>query len=225
MIREPFTYRFLHMLGQYGIDEVLDVGANVGQFGIALRRGGYRGRIVSVEPLREAFGQLQQTARADPRWVAERTGVSRTPGTLTMNVSANSVSSSALPILDRHTTAAPQSGYVGSEVVPATTVDDLVGRHAITPERALLKLDVQGFEMTVLEGAAETLSSFGVVRTEMSLVPLYEGQVLLPALVEFLGANGFDLWLVERGFFEPATRRMLQVDGIFVNRGIEPVAR
>jgi FkbM family methyltransferase len=218
LVREPFGYRFLHALREHGIDEVIDVGANVGQFGAALRSHGFGGRIVSAEPLAAAFERLAARAATDDAWIVERTAVSNAAGTLTMNVSANSVSSSPLPILERHTTAAPRSQYVGSEEVPATTVDELVARHALAPERTLLKLDVQGYEMSVLEGAGKTLPHLAAVRTEMSLVPLYDGQVLMPELVTFLGDHGFDLWQVERGFTEPDTRRTLQLDGIFFRR-------
>lgn len=216
--RENFRHRFVFALRQHAIRSVLDIGANTGQFARALRRAKYQGDIVSVEPLQAAFDALLENSRSDPRWTAERAAVSAEPGTLTMNVSANSVSSSALPMLDRHTAAAPGSRYIASEDVVATTVDELVTRHALEPESTLLKIDVQGFERAVLDGAADTLPRFGAVRTEMSLVPLYDGQPLLPEIVERLAGRGLDLWFVEPGFAEPGTRRLLQLDGVFFRR-------
>jgi hypothetical protein len=79
----------------------------------------------------------------------------------------------------------------------------------------MLKIDVQGYERAVLDGAAKTLSSFRGVRTEMSLVPLYKGQALMPEVMGRLGQHGFELWLVDPGFTEPDTRRLLQLDGVF----------
>jgi FkbM family methyltransferase len=216
--RENFRHRFVFALHQHAVTAVLDVGANTGQFAQALRRAKYAGDIVSVEPLSAAFEVLRRNAERDPHWTAERAAVSDRPGTLTLNVAANSVSSSALPILDRHTSAAPASRYVTSEEVEATTVDELVARHALVPETTLLKIDVQGYEQSVLDGAAETLSRFGAVRTELSLVPLYDGQALLPEIVERLGRHGLELWFVEPGFTEPGTRRLLQLDGMFFRR-------
>jgi FkbM family methyltransferase len=213
--RETFKRHFVHALQEHGIDTALDIGANTGQFGAALRRAGFTGRIVSVEPLAAAYERLAAVSAHDAGWTTERAGVGAEPGTLTINVAGNSVSSSVLPMLDRHAAAAPRSAYVATEQVPATTVDELVKRHDIEPERALLKIDVQGYEMPVLRGATGTLDRFAAVRTEMSLVALYEGQALLPDVLAELDRHGLELWTIERGFVEPATGRLLQTDGVF----------
>lgn len=216
--RDTFKHRFVYQLHQQRVDAVLDIGANTGQFGRLLRQSGFAGRIHSVEPLQRAYDRLAATARADERWTAQRAAVGATAGTLTMNVSDNSVSSSVLPMLDRHEAAAPSARYVAQEEVPAVTVDDIVAEHGLTPERTLLKIDVQGYEKAVLDGAAHTLPKFRGVRTEMSLVPLYDGQPLMPEIVAQLGELGFELWFVEPGFVEPDTRRLLQLDGVFFSR-------
>lgn len=213
--RNEFKHNFVPSLLQHGITDVLDVGANAGQFGIELRRAKLRGRIVSIEPLADAYRALAARAAHDPNWTVERAAVSDQPGTVTINVAGNSASSSVLPMTDRHTSAAPQSRYVATEQVEATTVDDLVDRHGLDPARTLLKIDVQGYESFVLAGAVKTLGQFGAVRTEMSLVPLYEGQALMPELMAQLTEAGLELWSVEPGFLEPQTRRLLQLDGTF----------
>jgi FkbM family methyltransferase len=218
LVREDFSYRFVFALQAQGIGTVIDVGANVGQFGTDLRRARYRGAILSVEPLGDAYAALVRAAGGDATWTTERAAVSDAPGTLTMNVSANSVSSSVLPMRGEHTSAAPEARYVRTEEVPATTVDELVAARGIDPASTLLKIDVQGYEKAVLDGARETLPHLAGVRTEMSLTPLYDGQTLLPEMISYLDGLGFDLWLVERGFTDPATRRVLQMDGIFFRR-------
>lgn len=215
LTRDPFRHRFLYALEQHGISTVLDIGANSGQFGSALRRAGYRGAVVSVEPLQAAFDELLLATRGDAQWTVERAAVADEAGTITMNVAGNSVSSSVLPMLDRHTEAAPQTRYVATEDVAAITVDELVARHRLDPATTLLKIDVQGFERAVLAGAATTLDRFAGVRTELSLVALYEGQALMAEIVTLLAGHGLNLWLVEPGFTETVTRRQLQVDGTF----------
>jgi FkbM family methyltransferase len=224
VVRHSFRYRFVFALQQHGVENVLDIGANVGQFGRDLRRAKFAGRILSVEPLREAYRQLEAELDSDSAWTAEHAAVSDQPGTLTMNVAGNSVSSSVLPMRSEHVAAAPAARYVDTEEVPATTVDDLVARHKLDPASTLLKIDVQGYEKPVLEGAQQSLRRFAAVRTEMSLVELYDGQALMPEIMAYLDERGFDLWLVESGFTDPHTRRMLQIDGVFFRRPAESVA-
>lgn len=41
-----------------------------------------------------------------------------------------------------------------------------------------LKIDTQGYEEKVLNGAEELLSKVKVIQTELSLMPLYKGKIL-----------------------------------------------
>lgn len=213
--RETFKRHFVHSLHAHGIDTVLDIGANTGQFAEELRRGGFTGRIVSVEPLGAAFAQLRAKAQDDAGWTARQAAVGAEPGTLIMNVAGNSTSSSVLPMMARHTEAAPHTAYVATEQVEAVTVDALTTESGLTPASTLLKIDVQGYEGAVLDGAEATLATVAAVRTEMSLVALYEGQALFGELLTRLERLGFELWSIEPGFVEPGTGRLLQADGIF----------
>jgi FkbM family methyltransferase len=216
VVKVGFKHRFVPALHTHGITAALDIGANTGQFAQLLRRAGFTGRIVSLEPLGDAFAQLSENAARDPRWTVERAAVSDAPGTVTINVAGNSVSSSVLPMAERHAVAAPQSRYVATEQVPATTVDELVARHRLEPARTVLKIDVQGYEQAVLDGAQRTLSEFGAVRVELSLAELYEGQKLMPDMVQYLVSLGLELWHIEPGFSDPVSGRLLQFDGVFV---------
>jgi FkbM family methyltransferase len=215
VVRESFRHKFVAIAEQNGIDTILDVGANTGQFGQALRRAKFAGQILSVEPLGAAFATLSRRAGRDRNWRAERAAVSSELGSLTINVAGNSVSSSVLPMLDMHAEAAPESRYIATEEVPATTVDDLVARYQLQPEKTLLKIDVQGYELAVLEGAKATLPRIGAVRMELSLAPLYDGQKLMAEMVDFMAKLGLELWIIEPGFADPKTRRLLQLDGVF----------
>ena len=216
VVRHPFGSRLRRLCAAAGIDTVLDVGANLGQYATALRIAGFDGRIVSVEPLPAPYRDLARRAAGDPRWTVRRTAVGDRAGTLTINVSANTYSSSALPMLPAHLAAAPDSGYVAAVEVPLTTVDALVAGHGLDPARTLVKVDVQGYEDAVLTGAAATLPAVAAVQVELSLLPLYAGQPLLPATVARLAAAGLDLWALEPGFTDPGTGRMLQCDGVFL---------
>jgi len=216
LVRNPFSHRLVALTRGRGIRTILDIGANQGQYARGLRAAGYRDTIVSVEPLSEAFHVLAKHASTDPRWHCVHAAASDRTGTLTVNVSGNSVSSSVLPMLASHQDAAPQSAYIGTEEVRAVVVDDLVVDRALDPEETMLKIDVQGFESAVLDGASRHLGRLAAVQMELSLIPLYGGQQLMPAFVDRMARQGFDLWLLEPGFTEPGSGRLLQCDGVFV---------
>jgi FkbM family methyltransferase len=194
---------------------VLDVGAHTGEYATALRRAGYGGRIVSFEPLEGPFRELRQRCAQDPRWDCRRLALGERDGTVKIQVSGNVVSSSLLPMLPRHSDAAPDSRYVGDETVSMTTLDSLFDELIGARDRVALKLDVQGYEAQVLTGAPRTLSRTQIVEAELSLVPLYEGQATMCDIVEGMQADGFEIVWLERGFVDPQNGQTLQVDGIF----------
>lgn len=217
LVSDPLPVRVTTMLRHFGLDTVLDVGANIGQYASALRASGFSGRIVSCEPLSDAFDHLQRRSAGDASWTALRTAVGTEPGTLSINVSANSFSSSLLPMTSAHSDAAPGSEFVRTEAVPVTTVTDIVREQGVDPRRALLKIDTQGYEPQVLDGAGDLVGRFGAIALELSFVPLYAGQQLFGDLVSRMRDAGYSLYGVEGGFSDPRSGRMLQCDGLFVS--------
>jgi FkbM family methyltransferase len=218
--KDPLPVRIVSAMRWLGVDTVLDVGANIGQYADALRSSGFDGRIVSFEPLGDAYAQLAHRAGKDPRWTAAHTAIGAEPGTLEIHIAANSHSSSVLPMNDAHLDAAPHSRTVGTESVPVTTIADVIATHDIVPERTLLKIDTQGYEKPVLDGAGELLGQFAMLQLELSFVPLYDGQALYPELVERLTSLGFEWYGVDAAFVDPRTGRMLQVDGLFARSSL-----
>ena len=213
--RGPYPSRVARTLDAHGIDTVLDVGANVGQFGSLMRRAGFAGRILSCEPLSGAFGELSKRAARDPLWTPVRTAVGREPGETTINVSANSFSSSVLGMTDAHRSSAPGSGYVAQETVPLTTVAKLVADQGVDPGRTLLKIDTQGYEEEVLAGAGDLVGGFAAIQLELSFVELYDGQQLFDDLYARMRDLGYALHILEPGFSD-ASGRLMQCDGLFV---------
>lgn len=208
--------RLVRMLSANHIDLVLDVGANDGGYGRSIRTAGYTNAILSFEPLAGPHGQLLQTVEQDSLWhVAPRMALGAVNGTIQINVAANSTSSSVLPMLDRHAEAAPESVYVGAETVPLRRLDGFSHPLLQQATAPFLKVDTQGYEREVVVGAAGVLQRLRGIQVELSVVPLYDGQPSWLTLHEELEAHGFALWGVVPGFFEPATARMLQFDGIY----------
>jgi FkbM family methyltransferase len=207
------------MLGHLAIDIVIDVGANDGRYAQTLRRLGYGHRIVSFEPLSEPFARLSAAAEHDTEWDVLRCAVGDDDGEIVIHVAGNdALSSSVLPMLDAHRDAAPTSAYVTDETVPIHRLDGLLGDQ-VEGRRCFLKMDVQGFERAVLDGAADLLASGQVlgVQAEMSLVPLYEGSMLWHETLDRMSQAGYELASLVPGFTDPRSGRLLQADGVFVH--------
>lgn len=204
------------LLDHYHIDLVLDVGANAGQYASELRESGYSGMIVSFEPLSSAYTVLENASSEDSLWTAaNRMAIGNFDGEIEMNIAGNSTSSSVLGMLDSHVNAAPSSAYVGSELVQIRKLDTLAKDYMGDANSIFLKVDVQGFEKQVLEGASTLLPRIKGFQLELSLVPLYEGQALFKEILEQMEQLGFKIDAIYPGFSDMKTGRMLQMDGIF----------
>lgn len=200
---------------------VFDIGANQGQFAKEIREHGYKGKIVSFEPLTTAREKLLVLSARDPSWlVHDQAAIGSRDGDIQINISGNSVSSSILPMLELHSSAAIGSSYVATERVRILKLDNIAGDY-LTPEINLfVKIDTQGYEWHVLDGAGETLSQARGILCELSLVPLYEHQRLWRDIVDRLDADGFMLWALQKGFTDPRTGQSLQMDGIFLRKSV-----
>ena len=207
--------RRVEVIRKTGTTVVVDVGAGSGQFVGWLRDAGYDGRIVSFEPVADAFARVQGRSTNDAALSCFRMALGARDGEAVINRAGNIWSSSLLPMTERQEAASPESTYVAEEAVGLARLDSL---GIVQPDdRVYLKIDVQGAEGAVLDGAAGVLDRVVAVELELSLVELYEGQELLPALHERLRRAGFALvWLGEAVFRDPLSGEILAVDGIFV---------
>jgi FkbM family methyltransferase len=195
------------------VDVVVDVGANAGQYGEMLRERGYRGRLVSLEPVAEAFAELERRAAADGAWRAVCVAASDADGELALNVTGDSRSSSVLRRNDRF---ASKPGWEPRESrsVPARRLDGLVPELLQPSERAYLKLDVQGYERTVLDGAGDALQRFEALELELSVSPLYEGQPGLAEMLPLLAGRGFRPVSMEPILLDD-DGLLMELDGLF----------
>jgi len=213
------TGRLSAMLAHHKVNLVFDIGANTGQFASSLRRSGYVGKIVSFEPLSSAHAELLRSSQRDELWeVAPRVAIGDHEGEVDIHIAGNSVSSSILGMLDSHVDAAPTSHYVGNESVPMATMDTQASRYCDADTRSFMKIDTQGYEPQVLDGAQETLGKVMGVQLELSLVPLYEHQKLFDDLVDRVRSLGFSIWALWPALFDPDSGRMVQADATFFRK-------
>lgn len=192
--KSRFDRDLLAALDRFAVNVVIDVGANRGQYACHLRRLGYRGRIISFEPVAEVYATLEQIAHSDEQWVTKRLALGASAGVLPIHVADNPVFSSfrqskadAPPKFLRGLT------YVSTEAVRVERLESVLREciNGIEQPAVLLKIDTQGFDLEVIEGAGESIRGIDVLQLEIPVRALYEGVPSLPAVFERLVALGF----------------------------------
>ena len=194
----PMAERLRKIFAAHSIDTVIDVGANKGQYRDFLRHQvGYRGSIVSFEPLPEFAASLKARAAADGNWTVHACALGAAAGELSLNVMAASVFSSFLQPISGGTYAA-ENTVSRVEVVPVSTLDiEFPNLEAL--RTTYLKLDTQGFDLEVLRGGRVAAGIIPALQSEVSFKPEYENMPdYVEAMAEF-GRCGFavaDMFLV-----------------------------
>ena len=204
-------------LARHGVTLVLDVGANTGQTGLELRGAGYMGRIVSFEPVAASRAELAKVL--DERWeMAPPMALGERRGEATVKVSEATDMSSIRAAAPALLEALPRTRVLREETVPLERLDAVFDRFARPDDVVFLKIDTQGFEREVLEGARGVMDRIAGLQMEMSLLPLYEGERLLIDHLIALRELGFEPWLLLPVTFSRRLARQLQVDGVFFRR-------
>ena len=196
------------------LNTVVDIGANRGQFALCIRRLYPNAQIFSFEPLRKPAGAWIRNFGADTRARLFSKAIALRSGSATMNVSRWDVSSSLLPFAQAQHDNFPFTEEASREVVETATLDTCIEEHLIR-ESALLKLDVQGFELSALQGCERLLGRFRYVYVEASFIELYVGQALATEVIKFLFSRGFNLACVAN-LSRGASARPIQADFLFL---------
>jgi FkbM family methyltransferase len=133
-----------------------------------------------------------------------------------INIAANKgLSSSIADMLPNHIENAPEAQYVSKEKVPIRKLDSIFDQFLQPGDNVFLKIDTQGYEINVLDGAEKSLPKIKGIQVEMSLVPLYSGEMLFPDMLRHLTGKGYTMFDLGPVFTSPTTGQLLQVDGMF----------
>lgn len=178
-----------------GIDNpvIFDVGANVGQTSLQYISKFPAARVYAFEPNPVAFNEMRQSVSGHPQVTVYNLALGRAEGSAPLNLMENSVGSSLLDI----DPGAPSYDWTikkGTVEVPTQTVDSVCDEYQIN-EINLLKIDTQGSELAVVEGAVGALLSrrIKLVLLEVNFVPLYKGQPSFSVLNDRLNTLGYQL--------------------------------
>ncbi|WP_158971871.1 FkbM family methyltransferase [Chachezhania sediminis] len=201
-------------LVRHGVTLYLDVGANAGQTGQRLRQEGYAGRIASFEPIAAVFARLQAAAD-DPDWAVHHTGVGDRDGTATIGVSENFVSSSILPATDRLLAIHAPVRQARQEEISIARLDTVAPALIRPGDTVCLKIDTQGFERAVIEGAAGVLDRILLVRMEVAVHEVYAGEMTVAEAISLMADRGFGLIEAWPAWRHPDTAEVLHFDLFF----------
>ena len=206
----------------YGVNLVLDVGANIGQYVKTLRSDVmYNGRVVSFEPLAAAYRVLRTKASNDRFWQTHHYALGDVAGSVEINVAGNSYSSSLRGMLPAHESSAPESRYIGKEYIDVKRLDDVFDSVVSGASSIYLKVDTQGFERNVIDGARSKLPQIGTIQLELSLIQLYSGEMVFNEMLSYMCELGYRLVGLEPGFSDRVSGELLQVDCIFRRSDID----
>jgi FkbM family methyltransferase len=206
-----------YLLRQLDVMTCVDVGANIGQFSLLIRGLFPAAQIFAFEPLEIAAAAYRRVLGADRQAKLFQLAIAPTEETRVMHVSARHDSSSLLPITDVQKDFAPGTGAVGTEAVKLAPLDSVLTPGDIRAP-ALLKLDVQGFELEALKGCERLLHLFDHVYAELSFDSFYDGQALAYEVIAWLEARHFHV----TGINNPSSakdRRIVQADFLFSRDG------
>jgi FkbM family methyltransferase len=192
---------------------VIDIGANRGQFSLVSRRCFPNAQIVAFEPLSEPAARYRSVFSGDSRVTLHQVAIGPESGQATMHISEADDSSSLLAITSTQSSLFPGTAEVGTATIKVGRLADFLQPEDIEAP-ALLKLDVQGYELQSLQGCDELLACFQYIYVECSYIELYAGQALADEVIDFLNKKGFS----HTGSFngdEDSDGRIVQADLLF----------
>src|SRR5262245_22203634 len=204
---------------RYGVDCVLDVGANRGQYGRELRLAGYRGRLVSFEPVEQLSRELRETVAGDAAWTVQRVALGRQSGTAELNVTRHDVVSSFRApgafAVERFGEATEVARHERVAIRRLEEVlDELCGDGP--PPRCFLKMDTQGYDLEVFAGLGRWAEHVVGLQSEVAVIPLYTGMPRVAEALAHYEAAGFELTGLFPLSHDEGTGRMIEFDCVMV---------
>jgi len=188
---------------------ILDVGAAKGYW--AQRAGAVfpDASLYMIDPLLESEASLRWLCEREPRYHYFLTALGREPATLRINVSRDLDGSSLLDF--------PGQDQANQRQVPVDSVDRLVAAGRL-PVPELVKLDVQGFELEVMEGAQSLLGRTAAFIVEVSFFEFMPNCPLADQVIAYFTQRGYRLFDVAGLLRRPFQNDLGQMDFVFVSQ-------
>jgi len=211
------------LLKHLDVDCVFDVGANYGQYAEMLRNDvGFKGRIISFEPMPDAIATLRTKSANDPKWTIEAMALSSSSGTQSFNImKSHQFSSLGSPMHSEAGIFKDMNTVERTVEVQTETLEHAFDRlqkaHGFS--RPFLKMDTQGFDVDIVRAAGAVMPFFLGMQSELAVKRIYEQSVDFRDAIAVYNEAGFDLSAFvpnNAGHFP----RLIETDGIFIRRDI-----
>ena len=202
-------------LKDLGINTIIDIGANIGQFAQMIHKVLPTASIFSFEPIDDCYQKLIKNMADVPNFYAFNYALGDTDTDMEMHVNDFTASSSLLPMMDLHKQCFP---YTAHECIKKVKVKqlDVAARGLDFDGNLLVKIDVQGYEDKVIRGGQRVLSQAKVLIVETTFERLYDGQPLFKDVYDLLSNMGFSYMGNFQQMKSPLDGGVLQADSIFV---------
>ena len=226
--RFPIHNSLAHGLGylfdRYQIQGVLDVGARLGEYGVFLRKMGYKGPLYSFEPIQANYRALQQKAQDDPNWNTFELALGSTAEHRRINITSGSDFASFLKPNSfgefRFKDNMDIKEFEEVEVVrlDSFVVDKNLDLECVFP--VVLKSDTQGFDLEVLAGAERVLDHIAIIQVEVAMVPIYVDAPAFSDVNSYLLDKGFvlyNLYPLSRN----TDKALIECDALYINKQLD----
>jgi FkbM family methyltransferase len=180
---------------------VIDIGANRGQFALVARRCFPNAKIIAFEPLPGPARVFRELFSRQDRITLHESAIGPASQRSSIHVSERDDNSSLLPIAGLQTKLHPGTGEAGQLEIQVERLNHFVSTSDLI-QPALLKIDVQGFELQCLEGCRELLPHFQYLYIECAFQELYVGQTHASRLMQFIFDQCFDLTGICHVFYD-----------------------
>lgn len=194
----------------------VDIGANRGQFALIARHCFPNAQVLSFEPLLGPAMTFRKIFSEIPEVILHQVAIGPDSGEATIHLSKRDDSSSLLPITELQDRYFPGTAETGTANIKIGPLASFVSAAQIRSP-ALLKIDVQGFELQTLQSCVELLDRFTYVYVECSFKELYQGQALADEVVAWLSKHSFRLSGVYNTSYDRAGEA-IQADFLFRRR-------
>ena len=164
-----------HIFNSAKINYVIDVGANEGQFALSLRRNNYKGDILSFEPTSKPFKKLVEISKNDERWDVMNLALGERKESRKINVfeasDLNSFHEASALGKNRFNKGMKK---IETETIEIKTLDSILKKIDLKNKNIFLKMDTQGFDISVFRGSKKHMSKICGLMSEIPIQQIYK---------------------------------------------------